>query len=181
MRNFAYLLKDRRPAGSSIDSSGSGYSHDQLVDITSACSAAEATDCAAQDLVTGWKLKLQAQGEKGLSTPLVSSGSVFFTSYVPRADSGTESCTGSEGSSRAYVVKLTDGSPALPAAGKLKLEVDEEQTRHIDIGPGLLGDIVPYGDTVLLPGRGLDAGSLISMPGRTRWRAYWREEGVDEL
>jgi hypothetical protein len=78
-------------------------------------------------------------------------------------------------------VRLTDGSPALPAAGKLKLEVDEEQTRYIDIGPGLLGDIVPYGDRVLLPGRGLDEEPLISMPGRTRWRAYWREEGVDEL
>ena len=63
---------------------------------------------------------------------------------------------------------------------KLKLE-EEEPVQHIDVGPGLHGDVVPYGDRVLLPGRGHDDGPLITLPGRSRWRAYWREEGVDDL
>jgi type IV pilus assembly protein PilY1 len=181
VRNFAYLVKDRGEAGSEIDTSSSGYSHDQLVDITLACHVSEAANCVAEDLAVGWKLELQSPGEKGLSAPLISSGTVFFTSYVPQADSATDSCIGSQGSSRAYAVKLADGSPALPGAGNLTLQEEEEPPRHLDIGPGLQGDVVPYRDRVLLPGRGLEEGPLLFLPGRTRWRAYWREEGVDDV
>tara|TARA_R110001592_G_scaffold215025_2_gene468337 strand:+ start:116280 stop:119816 length:3537 start_codon:yes stop_codon:yes gene_type:complete len=181
VRDFVYLLKDRTPAGTKFDTAASSLSHGRIVDITSACVAAEEAQCEAEDLALGWKLELQAPGEKGLSTPLVSSGSVFFTSYIPRDVSKAESCAASEGSSRAYAVRLADGSPALSAAGKLTLEEEDEAARHMDIGPGLQGDIVPYGDRVLLPGRGLEGGALISVPGRARWRAYWREEGVDDV
>lgn len=180
VENFAYLVKDRRRAGSNAGITSSSHSHGQLVDITNTCGTAEGVLCQAEDLALGWKLELQAPGEKGLSTPLVVNGSVFFTSYIPNDGSESDFCAGSEGRSRAYVVKLADGSAALPAVGKLTLEENEEPARYIEIGPGLQGDIVPHGDRVLLPGLGLGAGPLMPLPGPARWRAYWREEGVDD-
>ena len=177
VENFAYLVKDRQPAAAGTGNASLG--HGRLLDII-ACDSPEGAACQTEDLALGWKLGLQAPGEKGLSTPLVANGSVFFTSYTPHGPSESDPCAGAEGDSRAYVVKLADGSPALPAPGKLTLEESEEAARYIEIGPGLQGDIVPYGDRVLLPGLGLEAEQLLPLPGRARWRVYWREEGVDD-
>jgi type IV pilus assembly protein PilY1 len=179
VRNFAYLLKDRKSAGAELGVSGLGSRHDDLVDITGECASADTATCIATDLVNGWKLELESPGEKGLSTPLVTGGTAFFTSYVPHTGGGADSCAKSEGTGRVYAVRLKDGAPALPQVGELKLE--DDSGRYQDIGPGLHGDVVPYRDQVLIPGRGMEEGPLVSTSGRTRWRAYWREEGVDDI
>ena len=187
--NFAYLLKDRATAAA--DSAlllMPAVGHEELADITLACTAAGKADCIAANLASGWKLRLQSAGEKGLSTPLVSSGRVFFTTYVPssgNAQPDTESdCGGSAGRSRVYGVSLRDGSPALLPPGQLEPDsgepVGQSNTgRFQDTGPGLQGGLVPLDDQVLLPGHGLDGMSLLTVPGGSRWRAYWREEAVD--
>lgn len=187
-RDFAYLLKDRWMAPA--------VSHAALADVTGICSATEADQCSAANLVQGWKLALQDPGEKGLSTPLVSNGVVYFTSYLPSAGGEASSCVSDQGASRVYAVSLADGSPGLPRARKLRLEEDEAPEtemetepatdeeavpRYRDIGTGLRGDLLPYRNSILVPGQGLDGVQLYGLPGRSRWRAYWREEEVDPL
>ena len=85
---------------------------------------------------------------------------------------------------------MKNGSPALSESTKIKFrqedededaDEDAEAPRFLSIGPGLPGDVVPVGEGVLIPGTGLEADSLVSVPGQTWWRAYWREEEVDTL
>jgi type IV pilus assembly protein PilY1 len=194
VQDFAYLLKDRRASGHANDPAAAAtpaIGHERLADITDACAAAAAIQCSEADLATGWKLRLAAPGEKGLSTPLVSNGRVLFTTYVPTAgdtpdgdpENGALSCAAAEGYGQLYGVTLRNGSPALTPAGKLDLTPGEEQDleRALSIGPGLHGDVVPVGGKVLIPGGGLAQGALAQLSGRTWWRSYWREDEVDTL
>ena len=191
VRNFAYLLKDRKIAGTEREdpvSGGSGSDHEELAEAAGACLPSAEASCIAADLTPGWKLELQAPGEKGLSSPLVSSGTVLFTSYVPGSvDTGDDSppdCVPAPGSSRAYGVTLGTGSPALPPPGQLT-PTDGDDTAQAgrdlfrNIGPGLQGDVLPFYDQVLIPGAGFGDASLLPDSARTRWRSYWREEEVD--
>ena len=192
-RNFAYLVKDRRTAGFGgigLALPVAAIGHEDLADVTGACLLATSESCTAADLTAGWKLALEAPGEKGLSAPLVSNGGVLFTSYVPSSADAVEdtgmACSAAVGASRVYWVTLGNGSPALPLPGSL-ISGDEGEDppagfgRFRAIGPGLHGDVVPFHDRVLIPGAGIGDASLVSIPGRTRWRTYWREEEVDTL
>jgi len=192
-RNFAYLLKDRKTAATRDQEpfpAGSGIGHEDLADVTAACLSPAQDSCSAADLAPGWKLELQAPGEKGLSAPLVSHGTVLFTSYVPGAvdlrEDGTPDCTQTRGFSRVYGVTLGSGSPALPPPGQLTFagadqSPQEERERFRKIGPGLQGGVLPFYEHLLLPGTGLGDASLVRLPGKNRWRTYWREEEVDTL
>jgi type IV pilus assembly protein PilY1 len=178
VNNYAYLLKDRLAmSGSESGDPPAPLSLNDLADVTSACGLQEQAACAPADLAHGWKLALAAPGEKGVSSPLVSNGRVLFTSYVPADDAGPEACSPALGSGRAYLVKLANGSAGLPPAGEL--EPPGARYRHVDIGPGIPAEVVPYGDRVLVPGKGIDGSPFVTIPGPTRWRVYWREEGVD--
>ncbi len=193
VRNFAYLLKDRRTAGSGGVGPalpGAAIGHEDLADVTGACLSSVSDSCIAADLAPGWKLALQAPGEKGLSAPLISNGAVVFTSYVPAGTDAVEdsrtACSADVGFSRMYWVSLGSGSPALPLPGSLTPGGEGEHPsagfdRFRAIGPGLHGDVVPYHDQVLIPGTGSGDASLLFIPGRDLWRTYWREEEVDAL
>jgi type IV pilus assembly protein PilY1 len=205
VRNFAYLLKDRPaaaalPAGSG-DTAAAVLAHAALADIGATCNTSAAPACTALDLAAGWRLELTAPGEKGLSTPLVSNGVIVFTSYVPPVQTNGTACDATTGSGRVYAVRLANGAPALSQLTAGGIRVATDAARFRPIGPGLHGDIVPYrggggaaspapgaGDgssgrdssaEVLVPGAGSDGTRLFHIPGRTRWRAYWREEEVD--
>ena len=191
-RNYAYLVKDRTAftqGTGAVPMLKTDLVQGDLADITGPCLSDTARSCTETDLALGWKLALQAPGEKGLSAPLVSNGRILFTSYVPFASELSDrgqldipaSCDPSQGRGRVYAVNLKNGSPALSSAGKLKLTAQEELVRYLDIGPGLQGDVMPLQDGILIPGSGLASAALQSVPGRTWWRAYWREEEVDAL
>lgn len=57
---------------------------------------------------SGWYMGFPRTGEKVLSTPLSFRGGVSFTTYEPRNES--DSCTPKAGTSRLYLVSLTDGT-----------------------------------------------------------------------
>ncbi|MCB1733093.1 MAG: hypothetical protein KDI21_21655, partial [Halieaceae bacterium] len=134
-------------------------------------------DCDLGELSAGWKLALQGGGEKGLSTPLVSNGSIVFTSYVPAAPA-EQACAQGPGRSRTYKLALRDGAPRMAPVGSLQPQ--QAPVPYRELGPGLRGDVVPLQNGLLLPGIDATDAQLLSVPGRTRWRAYWRHEGVDE-
>lgn len=181
VRNFAYLVKDRAPADDANPDSLPLplITHEQLVDITQTCPAAAEPACAAADLPAGWKLQLQAAGEKGLSSPLVTNGVVLFTTYLPRPPEMPDNCAPTTGSSRLYAVKLGNGAAHIFT--RAKAGQDAVIDRFMPLGPGLRGDVIPYADKVLIPGSGVDGPVPYSVPGQTRWRVYWRESGSDEL
>jgi type IV pilus assembly protein PilY1 len=180
VRDFAYLLKDRGTAGAAaLDDAPpvATITEAQLADVGDSCRAEETSGCATGELSAGWKLALQGRGEKGLSTPLVSNGSIVFTSYVP-AVSADQACPLPLGRSRTYKLALRDGAPRMVPAGNLQPQ--QAPVPYRELGPGLRGDVVPLQDGLLLPVNGGADDQLLTVPGRTRWRAYWRQEGVDE-
>ena len=63
----------------------------------------------------------------------------------------------------------------------VELLSQEERERFRKIGPGLQGGVLPFYEHVLVPGTGLGDASLVRLPGKNRWRTYWREEEVDTL
>ncbi|TXS91369.1 hypothetical protein FV139_16730 [Parahaliea maris] len=149
-----------------------------LTDITDLCITGAEAACTSADLSNGWKLELEASGEKGLSQPLTTNGVVLFTTYVPNDGSAGQQCTPSEGTGRVYVVNLSDGSVVFDlSAGGTTTKVD----RYSEVGPGIPGDVIPYEDQVLIPGKGIGGKQIFNIPGRDLWRIYWREEDVDQL
>ncbi len=180
VRDYAYLLKDRGTAGAPVPADAppvAAITHTQLADVSDSCAVGNPADCDPGELSAGWKLALQGSGEKGLSTPLVSNGSIVFTSYVPAA-SAPQDCPQAPGRSRTYKLALRDGAPRMAPAGSLQPQ--RAPVPYRELGPGLRGDVVPLQSGLLLPGIGAADAQLLGVPGRTRWRAYWRQEGVDE-
>jgi hypothetical protein len=150
---------------------------DNLPDM-SACILGTESICTSTNLQSGWRIKLTGKGEKGLATPLVAAGKLFFTTYTP-AKSG--SCSPAEGSGELYAVNLNNASAAYPTLG-----------RPIDIGPGIPPGVTAIGnDTLILPSAGIvkldsvppnnDKTKLIQAGGKPMHIIYWRETGVDEL
>jgi len=171
-QNYMYMIKDRYIASGSPSATTTDDTN--LTDVTSC-----ATTCAAFTYDYGWKMELSQSGEKGLSSPLVSNGTVFFTSYTPYSAAGS-SCAPREGNGNLYLMNLSDGSASFT------------NSRQIDIGPGIpASPIALNGDTILLPGTGLQtiptntnfsgSDNLIQVGGRSMWLLYWRETGVDTL
>jgi type IV pilus assembly protein PilY1 len=141
-----------------------------LADIT-ACAASEHNaligGCAAS-LDRGWMIKMLRPGEKGLATPLVDGGKVYFTSYVPARLDG---CRASEGKSSVYVVNLENGQASF---GGLLIH---------PLGPGLSSGVMALGDGLLSPLGGIDTpscqGKLCNSFAEKLQLIYWREPRID--
>jgi type IV pilus assembly protein PilY1 len=179
--DWAYYLKDRNlVTGSTAAQSATPLLQADLADVTDLCTddtSGDIVPCSGSSLANGWKLALEEPGEKGLSTPLISSGVVLFTTYLPRG--GTPgACAPSEGSGRVYVVNLRDGTPYFDLKSDLaSLEAD----RYEDIGPGIPPGVKPLADQVLVPGKGIGGNQIVPLGGRNVWKVYWRETDVDRL
>jgi type IV pilus assembly protein PilY1 len=195
VENFLYTIKDREITTRS-GLSDRDILPSALFDVTDVCISGAEDACVAADLGDGWKLKLEATGEKGLSKPLTANGIVFLTTYAPSV--GDENiCGPSEGSGFAYLINLNNGSV------RFNLDQDADQDRDkadrfADIGPGIPGDVIVLdSERLLLPGKGVDAerfdddgddddddgctDQFCRPGGQSLWRIYWREEGVDRL
>jgi type IV pilus assembly protein PilY1 len=178
VNNYLFLLKDRAtaPTNGKLHSTPALTLHD-LPDISLACDGSDELACAAVDLSPGWRLALQAPGEKALSSPLVSNGRILFSSYLPALKAQLGNCVDRLGWGRVYAVKLRNGGVDASMAGLLTPL--GQTTRYTRLGVGIPGEILPYNDQVLLPGPAYAGRPLLRLPGPGRWRAYWREEDVD--
>lgn len=183
--NYLYMIKDRVTSSGGtltgypkVDETDVGTTND-LVDITDLCVAGSETNCIAADLSLGWKMKLESNGEKGLATPLTADGVIFATSYLPEGNAAAGSCAPSEGGGRLYAINLKNGSAAMNL--NAAIEGSDKADRYTYIGPGIPPGAKPLGDQVLLPGTGIEGNQIVETGGRSRWKIYWRESGVDSL
>jgi type IV pilus assembly protein PilY1 len=183
VNNYLYLVKDRTinsgvVAPQLIDETDASVLND-LFDITDVCIESAETACLSADLEKGWKLELENNGEKGLSTPLTADGIIFFTTYLPEGTSSSSNCAPTEGDGRLYAIKLGNGSAAYQLNNTTEGTIKAD--RYTTVGPGIPPGAKPLGDHILLPGTGIDGNQIVDTGGRSRWRIYWRESGVDRL
>ncbi len=170
--NALFVIKDTsvisgRPSATPIDD-------DSLTDVT-LC----ATSCTGLDYQYGWKMELTNSGEKGLSSPLVSNGKIFFTSYSPNVGGGN-TCAPAEGSGSLYIVDLGDGAASF------------DGSRGTSLGPGIPASAISLsGGQILVPGTGVEdppegsgissSGNLVNVEGSPAWILYWNDSGKDSL
>ncbi|HEY0720945.1 MAG TPA: PilC/PilY family type IV pilus protein, partial [Gammaproteobacteria bacterium] len=184
--DWMYLYKDRQATALTADFSM--LTHDQLQDVTDNCVQQVALDCATDfSLTNGWRLRLEDQGEKSLSPPLVVRGVVYFNTYVPAGSASATSCGPDEGTGWYYEVALRDGravtnydstNTAVDAEGNT-VELQKEDRRVTLASGGIPAEnvYVSFSDGtnsftgILRPD--LKAGQDL---GRGRWRTYWYEQ-----
>ena len=193
--NRAYGLRDymisepltetgQYPLRHGVDTDGDG--NDDLFDTTdNLIQAGDATQQqAAKDSLiasSGWFIDLTDSGskigEKGLSSPVVLAGKLFFTTFLPGI---SDPCQASQGSGRLYGIDAINASALfedwLAGGDDTKLETGD---RTFALGGGIPSSAVPIfqkqGVTLLI-GTGGGARSVdpdIALP---RVRTYWYEE-----
>ena len=173
--DFFYLIKDR---GVTVATGGAtSLEHPDFADVTDNC-LQEGSDCGL-DLNAGWKLRMESTGEKILATPLTMSGTVFFTSYLPRGGSTAAACAPSEGAGRLYALSLQT------AASVINYDTTDDTTdsdnpdgdqattkddRSTDLNSaGIPAEVVSIPpNKILRPDLQID-----SVDVATRWRTYW--------
>ncbi|MFK8051193.1 MAG: pilus assembly protein [Halioglobus sp.] len=183
VENYHFYIKDRH-----VSSGDAAVKSRPTIPFSSAVSALRLTDqslcvkgtessCAAT-LPLGWKIKMSGVGEKGLATPLVDGGKVFFSSYQPAPRA--RSCEPDPGHGSVWVMNLADGTAAY-------------NTRSFTIGPGIPPQLITTGGTLIMPGSGIDAsnphdpndlpctGKLCDASADLLRRVYWRQPGSDAL
>jgi len=182
--NYFYLIKDRNLQSGAV--SGIPFNHEDfgrggnsrgLTDITQDCINANA--CSA-DLSNGWKLQLEALGEKVLAPALTSFGTVFFTSYTPElsAAGSSLSCQPALGSGRIYALQLSNGAAAKNydgSGGDHNRLSKRDRYKPLAIG-GIPAGVVPFGEFVLTPDLDLEP-----IAGRKFWKTFWYEKNVDSF
>lgn len=167
--NKLFYIKDRNITSGTPPSTTLSLS--DLADVDNC------TTCTSTDYRYGWRVDLDDDGEKGLSSPLVANGNVFFTSYVP--NNGVSACAPAEGSGKLYILQSSNGEETFTGSAGM------------DVGPGIpASPIALGGDMLLLPGTGIGNvnvpgiignGKLVNLTGKSVWPLYWRSTGKDSL
>ncbi len=173
--NQFFMLKDfivNQPSSSAQANaikSRSPLTMDDMPNITDLCINGE----CSQDFSSGWYLTMEESGEKVLSAPLIVSGELFFTTYLPSA--GVEDCEPKEGESRLYIVELADGSPSRSLQGGVEGSYSKLD-RWVHGGLGMVGDPVWYRDYVGILGKQAEKTTFDE-----RYQVFWRDATADKL
>lgn len=174
--NYLYVYRDRavnsgKTSSQILTTESDLTDHADFVDLTSACATATAGCGNSANDAIGWKLSLSGRGEKAMSQPLSTGGTVFFTTYV-LPDPDSRECEPQEGSSRLYGVSLADSRPVVT-------EFDEDgdnDRRSTDGGrPGLAGQINSVSGVAISANT-----ALLARPGDRYYPVYWRERRGDD-
>lgn len=180
-KNYVFYIKDRNiqsgapPALPGTPAEGVLNIND-LADTTTCVNAG----CVMLNYSNGWKIELEGRGEKGLSSPVVVNGKVFFTTYTPSIS--TNSCSAPEGGGQLYIVDIQDGAAAFGLA------------REFTLGAGIPAAVTAVGhDTVIIPSTGIiNPFALAATPsstpvkpiqagGNNTFIISWNELGIDVL
>ncbi|WP_420466804.1 pilus assembly protein [Panacagrimonas sp.] len=175
-QNFLYVYRDRdvgsgKTLAQILASESELEKHADFVDLTAAC-ASGAQDCGAvaEDAI-GWKLRLGDRGEKTMSQPLTTGGTVYFTTYLT-PDPDSRNCAPQEGRNRVYGVSLADSRPLVD---RFINDADNDGRSSDGGAPGLAGEINTLAtNTISANTQTLEARSPRYYP------VYWRERRGDD-
>jgi type IV pilus assembly protein PilY1 len=149
-----------------------------LFDVTNIVDP-QGTDLANLQNANGYYFDLVDPGEKGLSSPIILGGTVFFTTYLPDNVVNVAACTLVEGSGLLYGVNVLNGTSVFnwdqgPVTDPLSVA-----DRRMQLGSGIPSAAVPIflpkGISLLIGGSG---GATVVDPGLAlpRARTFWFEE-----
>ncbi len=168
VNNAVFMIKDTNVSSPPI--SPTTVTESDLGDITDTCIT---QDVCTADLTKGWKLSLEANGEKSLARPVTVVGAVMFTTYVP-AGAGLSSCEPNEGTGFLYRVSLFDGSPIRINAGEVGDLTKSDRKEKLAVS-GIPPEYVVIDFDLGVPPGGapekFDVGKF--------WRTFWYEKNVD--
>lgn len=125
------------------------YLYDATANVLQSSSADTVTldnEQAAIKRSLGWYVDLESTGEKGLSSPVVLDGKVYFTTFVPPVGISGSACSVSEGTARLYVVDVLTGGAAenLSEGGDDGTDGKfDKADRFQDIGVGIPSGALP--------------------------------------
>ncbi len=134
----------------------------------------------------GWKLDFLQTGEKVLAESITFNGKVIFTTYRPNLSGiGTGVCAAPEGSGRAYILNIIDGTPSIDTNTDgdlldLTTGMPEDTTcgdRCLELGRGIPASGIvlfqPEGATICFGTQCFD--SLLTFKGERLQRIKWRK------
>jgi type IV pilus assembly protein PilY1 len=135
----------------------------------------------------GWYLRMDNQGEKVLSTPLIVEGQLFFNTYQPGAPPNTDPCAPATGINRSYTMSAFDASPVNDTNGMIGLQASDrmqivktsgiiDQQRQIvkmRTSKDAYGNIVQESVNVIQEGS--DLKEALSKMNKGVHRIYWYE------
>lgn len=175
VQNYFFVLKDRKIVSGDTDvKTRSVLGVGDLKDVTNDCLNGA---CSDQDLTNGWKMQLEENGEKNLSSPLVVAGNVFFTTYLPEGGASEGTCVAQVGNSRLYIVSFRDARPVFNLSGTLSDSGLGKSDRYKQDVEGIGGDVISLGPKfVMTPG-----GQVFESGSEGRSRTYWRDKGQDQI
>ncbi|HEX4870849.1 MAG TPA: hypothetical protein VFV27_00920 [Nevskiaceae bacterium] len=174
--NYLYAFRDGdissgKTAAEILTTEADLADHDDFADLTSACASGNPQCAENADLSTGWKIRLSGVGEKTMSQPLTTGGTVFLSTYVPRDPEATE-CAPGEGSGKLYAVSLRDSRPR---ADLLRSDSDGDARSQRSLAPGLVGELTTLNTNTVASGA-----EAVAARARTRYRIFWLERRGEE-
>ncbi len=192
VENAFFYLKDREvttgsavvQAENSARNPAGRYQYGDLTDQATCISGAESvgagadgTSCGDRSLKNGWRVPFLQPGEKGVSTPLTDGGRVFAATFVPGK---ATACSAPQGRGLLHVLQLANATAVA------------NTQRYYELGPGIPATVLSVGETIFLPGAGIDlydldgdgerdSAKLLPSQAGKLYRTYWREPDVDPL
>jgi type IV pilus assembly protein PilY1 len=149
-----------------------------LFDVTNIVDP-QGTDLANLQNADGYYFDLVEPGEKGLSSPIVLGGTVFFTTYLPEQVVNVAACNLAEGAGLLYGVNVLNGTAVFNWDQSPVTDPLSVSDRSMALGSGIPSSAVPIfqpdGISLLIGGSG---GATVVDPGLAlpRSRTFWFEE-----
>ena len=156
-----------------------GNSAHTLFDSTLVVEDPVGADLSDFQISDGWYIDFTETGEKSLAAPVILSGKLFFTTYLPEGVVDASRCALAEGSGRLYGVDVLTGGVVFnydDADGADTLTVSD---KVYTLGAGIPSSAVPIfqeeGITLLIGGGG---GATVVDPNidLPRGRTYWYQQ-----
>lgn len=137
----------------------------------------------------GWFIDLKEYdgtwvGEKGLASPLILDGKLFYTTYVPGLTSLDPCAAAVEGGGRLYAIDLLNGGAVLDWYNNNDDDGDDliKEDRRYQLGAGIPSEAVaifqPTGVSVVV---GSGGGGYVADPevGLPKHRTFWMQQGLE--
>ena len=186
-----YAFRDTHVA-SVIPSGFTPITASDMADVTDVNIQSGSADATALKSKKGWFINFQEynddwKGEKGLSSPLILDGKIFFATYIPEADTSEDPCGGAvEGSGRLYAVNLLNGAAVYdwynPPVNPNNQAVLTVEDRRDPLGDGIPSDpIAVFQKTGVDVMVGTGGGATVVDPevGLPRKRTFWQQLRIE--